>query len=234
MAEVAGDFGLLLGRAIIQNDSQDWRASIRCLISARIQNSKKLLEDLIDREVVVTQKYDGASATFFVVTGNDGKPSFSTCSRNLVLTEQNESNSHYFAIEKKYDLKSKMESLDTEIAIQGEIIGPKINSNRHCVVGIDFFVFNIFSIKENRYFSHDKIVEMVTRLKLKMVPVVYWGMFKKEWLDMQNLLEWASEQKYNNGTKVVPAEGLVVKTSESKNRISFKVISNKYLMKYNL
>lgn len=56
---------------------------------------------------------------------------------------------------------------------------------------------------------------------------------KDEWLHIKNLLDLANSQKYPTNQV---CEGIVVKTDSVKpfERISFKVISNHYLLKYNL
>ena len=73
---------------------------------------------------------------------------------------------------------------------------------------------------------------------VKTVPVVFHGEMPETWLDVPALLAFSESQQYTNGTCTKPAEGIVVKSDFSREdklpRVSFKVISNKYLKKYDL
>jgi RNA ligase (TIGR02306 family) len=192
----------------------------------RVQNAYHKLKNLENREVIITQKYDGTSATYMYVDGI-----FSICNRNYTLTGPTSSSDHYFNIAKKYDLSSKMNILGKNIAIQGEIIGPKINCNRHNVKDIEFYVFNIFDIKQGLYLNYNETIAIINDLGLKTVKVVYNGLMKYEWLSSKALLDLANEQLYDTGMQ---CEGIVIKSNDNNPRLSFKIISNKYLLKYKL
>lgn len=188
----------------------------------RVQNCPKQLRELKDKQVVITQKYDGTSTTF--IWYND---KFMVCNRNNHLKEDD--GSVYFQMANKYRLSEAQ--LGRNLAIQGETIGPKINANRHKVNEVDFYVFNIFDIDLQSYLSWDEVLKFSDILGLKTVKVIYRGLMKPEWLELKNLLILASEQKYDTG---VMAEGIVCKSDGPYPRTSFKVISNTYLLKYNL
>ena len=194
----------------------------------RAQQTVKKLRELENKNVIITQKYDGTSATY--MTLND---KFALCNRNNMLLREENYTSCYFEIARRYKLEENMLKLKKNIAIQGEIIGPKINGNRHKVKDMEYYVFNIWDADKHYYLSFEEIKEITTLLGLKTVPVVYQGIMKKEWLSIDALLILSSEQLYDTGTI---AEGIVVKSNYGFGhpRTSFKVISNKYLLKYDL
>jgi len=192
----------------------------------RVQNCPKRLRELENQPVVITQKYDGTSYT---ILAYDGK--VLVCNRNNIVAP--DSNTPYAEITKRYNLIEKLTQLGKNLAIQGEIIGPKINGNRHKVPDKELFVFNIYDANAHTYMSWDAVLALTTQLGLKTVPVVYRGIMKPDWLTVPALLELSSSQLYDTG---VIAEGIVVKSDYGVGgpRTSFKVISNKYLLKYDL
>lgn len=198
----------------------------------RVQNIPEKLERLKNKLIVITKKFDGTSSTFVFNGNNQEDKKFMICSRNNAIINVGEKNNlHFFEIEKKYNLKEKMDKLNRNIAIQGEICGPKINCNRLKMKENDLFVFNIYDIDSRKYLLWDEVLVIVKELGLKTVNVVYNGLMKEEWLKLPNLLDLADSQKYDCGDL---CEGIVLKTDDPFGRISFKVISNKFLLKHNL
>lgn len=190
----------------------------------RIQNAPKMLQKMAGREVVITRKEDGTSTTYIYYN-----KFFMICGRNYRFSEKDKSNKHYFEIEEMFSIKDKLEKLNMNIAVQGEIVGPKINGNKLKLMAIDYRIFNIWDIDSQSYLSHDKVIAITDELGLNRVPEIYRGTFKTDW-NVSSLLVMAESLEY--GPKC-PAEGMVVKTNDNSNlpRYSFKVISNKYLLK---
>ena len=210
-----------------------WPQQIPKTDEPRIQNSPKSLNKLGNKEIVITQKYDGTSTTFFVFHGK-----FYVCSRNNVILDTpdkitNNNNKVYLEMSVKYGLEEKMIGLKRNLAIQGETIGPKVNGNKHKVKENDFYVFNIYDVDLKMYLSWDEIEKLCDFLGIKAVPVVYSGVMKEEWNSVDSLLKLSDSQKYSTGEI---CEGIVVKTNtkDGYERTSFKVISNHYLLKYKL
>ena len=194
----------------------------------RVQNMTSQLSKLEGRNVVVTQKSDGTSTTFVCLNNK-----FMICGRNNTLLKEASDTTHYFEIATRYGLQDSLPKLGRNIALQGEIIGPKINGNRHKVSSIEYYVFNVYDIDSNSYLSYDEVLKITTQLGLKTVSLVYKGLMKPEWLSVKALLQLADEQKYDGGHC---AEGVVLKTDDGIGhpRTSCKVISNAYLLKYKL
>ena len=194
----------------------------------RVQNVVAQLIKLMGLLIVITQKFDGTSTTFAFIGSV-----FMICGRNFWLLKETISSKHYYEIAQRYDLEEKMKKMCRNLAIQGEIIGPKINGNRHKVTENEFYVFNIYDVDAQQYLTWDEIKAIANELRLKTVTCVYQGPMKEEWLDSKNLLQLADEQTYSKG---VVAEGIVLKTDSRTypSRFSCKAISNKYIIKYDL
>ena len=191
----------------------------------RVQNMSLVLHKLEKVPVTITEKRDGTSTTYIW-----SQEKFLVAGRNFVHNIPGQTSKHYFEMAEKHDLEKKLGQLKKNLAIQGEITGPKIGGNRHGVKENQFNVFNIYSIDESRYLPWDQVVELCTLLQISYVRVIFRGLLSPEQLDVKYFLKLAEEQVYENKQ---PAEGIVVKT-DSGPRISFKAISNKYLLKHGL
>ncbi len=183
----------------------------------RCQNIVNKIQHDKGQQFEVTEKLDGTSMTIYARNGV-----FHVCTRNLEAREA--TGSIHWEAAHRLGLKEKLLSIGDDIAIQGEVIGPKIQKNRYKLPKTDFYVFDIFDISTGRYILPQKRREIIKGLGLNHVPVV-----EEEYPlegDIQSLLEMAE------GTSAVydtPREGLVFKSVDSP--MTFKAISNKYLLK---
>jgi len=192
----------------------------------RIQNLGDALSRIKGYEMFITSKLDGTSATYF---RRDGV--FGVCSRNLELKETEDN--VFWVIAKKYKLD---EILEDNMCIQGEIVGPGIQSNPLKLSEFELFVYNVFNINEQKYLSYVELCKYLALKKLKMVPVI-----NDEFIidhTVEQLLELANAKSPLNDK--VDQEGIVIRPlierTETVNRVmtrlSFKVISNNYLLKH--
>lgn len=203
----------------------------RKLFRLAFQKCTSVLADLANQDVVVTRKEDGTSATFAwssVADADEKKETFLVCGRNFQVDRKEKDGKKYWEMADKYKMEEGMKKLGRNLAIQGEICGPKIGGNKLGLSELDLFVFNIWDIDDHRYLSWDDVVKITDEMKLKRVPEIYKGKFKPEWKDQVALMEFADAQEYSVG---IPAEGIVVKNNYGKERPrhTFKVISNKFL-----
>lgn len=193
----------------------------------RLQTCMRLLEQLRDRAIVITEKEDGCSCTFLFKDGQ-----FRVCGRRFMWREPDPSCAHYFHVADKFDVAARIATLNMNVAVQGEIVGPKVNGNRLNLAELDFRVFNMYDIDRREYLRHEQVTDVCARLGLHQVPVVYAGDANALDLTLDTLLHMATTRMYAPG---FPAEGLVVKTNDAAGpRVSFKIISNEYLLKYGL
>jgi len=197
----------------------------------RLQNNLKMLDEIIGRKIIVSRKEDGCSCTF---VHKDGK--YKVCGRNYVLEKGDNGMHHYFFINEKYNIEDNMKKYGKNIAIQGEIVGPKINGNKLNLTEYDFRVFNIFDIDTQKYITHEEIVVVCNFMGLNTVPILYNGWVNSFVINDKSFEELYSESDNKNILKELlkyaekieyspknPAEGIVIKTNDYSKRCSFKL-----------
>lgn len=201
--------------------------------SIRLQNDPDLFFTAIaDKDIVITRKEDGMSATYVYSNGK-----FQVCSRNYILNANDVKDlPDYFQMENKYDIKRGMTKLKRNLAVQGEIVGPRINGNRLNLPGTLLFVFDIFDIDKQEYLGFDAMLEVCATLGLPTVPLLYRGPATNALpsLTQDSFMALAEAQEYGPG---LPAEGIVVKSDDPlwrQRRVHFKLISDVYSQKYNV
>jgi RNA ligase (TIGR02306 family) len=194
-------------------------SSIKKTDEERIQNCSEFFENIKLLYYFITEKLDGTSFTNYFSDGN-----FGVCSRNLDL-KRDEKQTHWkVAIEN--NLEEKLTKLGRNLAIQGEIIGEGIQKNRYKIKGHKLYVFNIFDIDNYEYLTKKEKVELCNELGLDMVPVISESMKIPNTID--EILKMAEGPSLLN--KDVEREGFVAVSNDLKNRVSFKAISNIFLL----
>ena len=186
----------------------------------RIQNLSGEYEEFRKHTFYVTEKLDGSSATFYL---NDGI--FGVCSRNLDLEET--ADNTFWKIARAEKLEEKLAALGKNFAIQGELIGEGVQGNAYGLRGQKVRFFNAFDIDRYEYLALDEFKALFASLELDTVPI----------LDEQYVLPASLDELLTiaDGVsvlspqgKAVEREGLVIRSTNRK--ISFKVISNKFLL----
>ena len=191
----------------------------------RVQNLKRNLEKwgAIQPPLTweTTEKLEGSSMTAYLPVEGE----FEVCSRNLSL-KRDEANA-FWKQAIALDLETRMR--DAELfgcALQGELIGEGIQGNIYKLTGHQFRVFDIYSVRERGYLSAPERDALLTKMGLAPVPVI-----KAESTlvyDMQTLLAMAEGKSQLLASQ--EREGVVFKCIQ-KPELSFKAISNKYLLK---
>lgn len=198
----------------------------------RIQHDPEgSLDAIRNRDITVTRKEDGCSCT---VLYNKGV--YQLCGRNFVWNDADKQGigAHYFEMQEKYNLKTKVAALGRNIAIQGEICGPDINENRMELKSRILSIFDAFDIDKQAYLSFDELGRLCAELGLPTVPLIYRGPASALDLSVDGFLQIADKTQYCENA---PGEGVVVKAdaiSPSQPRVNFKAISNRYLLAYDL
>jgi RNA ligase (TIGR02306 family) len=193
----------------------------------RIQNLKAELAEWFveDLHWEVTEKLEGSSMTVYCIDGEVG-----VCSRNLDL-KRNEDNSLWRAA-LKYDLEEKLKIAGGNLAIQGELVGNGIQGNIYQMRDQDFLVYDIYDIDAGRYYTPAERKAFVAVFKLYHCPVLAYSARLTDTLgiiNMEQILKYA-EGKSVMGLIGCEREGLVFKCHERS--VSFKTISNRYLLKH--
>lgn len=167
----------------------------------------------------VTEKLDGSSFTCYLKDGE-----FGVCSRNLELYKDETNTFWKVAIDLK--LEEKLRSYGKDIALQGELIGEGIQKNRYKIKGHTVRFFNVFDIEEHKKVDYNTFHNIMQDLDLQTVPVTTVPGFSlpNSTDKLLNLAE--SKSVLNNKAE---REGIVIRSKD--NSISFKAISNKFLIK---
>lgn len=191
----------------------------------RIQNLSKQLNKWIAEGHTwqVTEKVDGSSMTVYFKDGEVG-----VCSRNLELKD--DGTSTFWETAKAEGLVDKLKDLGKNIALQGELIGGNIQGNAYKVAGFEFHLYDIFDIDKQEYFTPDEVDQFALNMYIRHVPIEHEEFYMNSDTNcgMDSLLARA-EGKSEIGVNP-EREGLVFK-SLTEPGTSFKVISNKWLLK---
>lgn len=184
--------------------------------------------------MVVTEKLDGTSTSFGLRKEKKRKYDFAVCSRNVRQADINQKcfydDNVYHQIAQKYDIRNVLMKIleankATTVVLQGETIGEAIQKNKYGLKGIDFYAFNLVidGVKMDSAVATDVMHEY----GIKWVPIID-ANFK--------LLPSVDEMiAYADGKSTLCdtlREGVVIRDHD--NTISFKCISNQFLLKHNL
>lgn len=185
----------------------------------RIQNCYNDVKDLLaTTQWEVTEKLEGQSHTAYLY-----KDVFGVCSRNLELNDSEDST--FWETARKYNLEGILRKDGRNLMIQSEQVGPGIQGNIYKLDEHKLFVYDVFLIDEQRYMTPTERTQFCAENGLPAVPGFGHGCEFTE-TSIDALLAIADGESYLHKTK---REGLVFKL-QSKERVSFKVISNAYLL----
>lgn len=191
----------------------------------RVQSVPEVIAELAGRPYVITVKCDGTSATYGI---HRHTGAFTVCGRNWSLKRGN--NAYWHAAE-KYQLETSLVH-HPEMIVQAELVGPGIQKNRLGLQGIQLAAFNVYDQKNDRYLAHDEAGEFLRSIGVPMVEVLERG--ESFTHDQASLLTLA--EGFYDGTQN-EREGIVIRPlTESVSqvlggRMSFKTISNRFLLK---
>ena len=219
-----------LHRYLYPGAKRGFPSFIRKTDETRIQNYGAVLTAHKDKDYYVSEKIDGQNGNYFVTyqkTLFGKKPLFGVCSRNLYLKTRHSCN--WWNVADKFDIEKKLLKVGKDICIQGEILGPSIQGNKYGLSDLDFYVFNVWDIETQTYYAYEDLVGFCKEYGFKTVPII--SDYVKLPETLQEIITMA------DGTSVlknVLREGLVfrtVKNLPNGEPVSFKAVSNKFLLK---
>jgi len=183
-----------------------------------------------------TLKLDGSSCSIFHLDGQ-----LRVCSRNLelkvkpelswwqrlllrfnLIEEPKAPDNHFVKMALQVEDKVKQAA---GLVFQGELMGPGIQKNREEFKEFKFFVYDVFDIENQAYLSPSERRSLVSYLGLDHVPVI--DIAATLYPTVEEHLAVASSTKSINHPI---GEGIVYKSNRDSS-LSFKAISNKYLLK---
>lgn len=208
--------------------------------------------EMVNAEWECTEKNDGSSCTLFYrpQTWNPetGKDAMQISSRRFLLKDDGGSDDWFAAFKKigwdklrtnlegiyKYGVNADWDDCGPklhwpgghEIAIQGEMIGPKFNGNRDKNLESHFRVFRIFDITDQKFLRPKIRYEICQHLGLEHVKVIETCKIFQKLHSIEDFENYV-DRKSDNGNQI---EGVVFKRVDNGD-ISFKKVSAKYLLK---
>jgi RNA ligase (TIGR02306 family) len=184
----------------------------------RVQNID--YSKLLGLTYYVTEKLDGSSITIYLKDNE-----FGVCSRNLDLKEDD--NNTFWKTVRTLDIESKLKDHSlNNIALQGELIGEGVQGNRYNIKGHDIRFYNVYDIDKQEYYAFNEFKNLIYTLRLLTVPILDENKVITE--SQQELISYADNKSILNNK--IDREGVVMRTLD-KYRVSFKIISNKFLLK---
>ena len=198
----------------------------------RVQVLQDLLDKCAGERCYITEKLDGSSVTYYV---NNGE--FGVCSRNLELLEDDENS--LWKVAKALNIEEKLRSTGKNIALQGELIGEGIQSNKLKLRGQTVRFFNVFDIDRFEFLYLEDFKEFLAELDLPSVPILNDNYILQNNIDALVKMATIRSSVYPQAW----AEGIVIRTCEkttiglhhedfSNGRVSFKAINPEFLLKY--
>ncbi|OFX47165.1 MAG: RNA ligase [Bacteroidetes bacterium GWA2_30_7] len=199
----------------------------------RVQVLQTVLDKYNGITCYVTEKLDGSSVTYFIKNGE-----FGVCSRNLELLETEENT--FWKVARQLDIENKLRTLNRNCAIQGELIGENVQSNKYKLRGQTVKFFNFFDIDKRQYVSFSEFKQLFKKLDLDIVPII------DENYSLTNDIESLVKTSVAKSVLNLEAwrEGIVIRPLTEtidyiasggllhNDRLSFKVINPEFLLKY--
>lgn len=139
------------------------------------------------------------------------------------VTQLEPDNNAFTQMAKNSGVTDALVRLNRNLAIQGEMVGPTIQKNFEGVKSNQFYIYDIFDIDRQKYLLPVERVELIAKYNLQAVPPA--GIVTLP-ATVAEAIEDADGPSGLNGKM---REGFVYKAVTRD--FSFKVISNKYLMK---
>ena len=199
----------------------------------RIQNLGDWFDTMKGRKWQVSIKADGTSCTIAFSPKIDFDNPQIVCSRNLRLKRETASGTMpiYWQVAEKYNILNKLsEALlgGKEYALQGEVVGPGIQKDRNKESEYMFKCFRIYDIANQKFLNPNETVAFCKEFDIPHVEVLETDFpFFDEITTMEEALKFA-EGKTKEGNE---REGIVCKTCDDGEYASFKIVSNRYLLK---
>lgn len=209
------------------NKKADFPPFIPKTDETRLESDPEVLERKIGALCYITEKLDGTSVTYYLYDGE-----FGVCSRNCEW-EKDEQNL-YWRVALKYNIEERMRACGlTNHALQGEIIGPKVQKNKYNLDELKIYFFDIYDIDEREYFHLNDLSEALYGMELEMVPLLESNVNLRG-----NVRGWKNKCRGESRLAEIEREGIVVRSItgirdniDHVNRLSFKVINPEFLIK---
>jgi hypothetical protein len=188
----------------------------------RIQNIPHVVEQYKGKEFVISEKLDGSSITIIRERKWNGKPKYRVCSRRFELfNDKNEWHQVFYSTKFADHMENLAAWFKTpHIIVQGEFIG-KPQGNRYQLKENEIRLFNIYV--DGKRVRQDVFYVACGELGIPCCPFLFQDSME---FGLPEILKFAEGKSTLHPN--VEREGLVFRCIED--GLSFKVISNKYLL----
>ncbi len=212
---------------------------IRKTDEERVQNLKDEYNEWVvtsKHQFYATEKLDGSSATFYVKDG-----AFGVCSRNLELAEPEDfvpgmvmcadgierpkQENTFWKVAREMNIKEKLLSTGRNLCIQGELIGEGIQKNPYKIKGHTVRFYNVFDIDKQERLPLHEFINIIKGIGFETVPILGIEFTLPD--TIEELLKQAEGKSVLNAS--TEREGIVIRSIDT--TVSFKAISNKFLLK---
>jgi RNA ligase (TIGR02306 family) len=181
----------------------------------RVQNLD--YEWLKNHKYFVTEKLDGSSCTMFL-----SDDYFGVCSRNLELKETD--GNAYWNAARRMDIENILKNKGRNLALQGELIGSKIQSNPYQINHTEFRLFKIYDIDKKQMLDVADMYDFASEHQIPIVPLISSDFSLPDTVgELLKMVDGPSELR-----KETIREGLVFIAKDTKD-VHFKAISNLFL-----
>lgn len=225
---------IILGILLPKKTTRKFPSWIVKTDETRLQNMPFVLEEYKGKQMIVTEKLDGTSTSFGLKKQGLWKYDFAVCSRNLRIPNPKSkcafSDNVYYEMANKYNVKNALLSLMKRnkanvVVLQGETIGQSIQKNKYGLRDRDFYAFNLVIDGE----KIDSVIaaKIVSEYGIKWVPILDENFSLLD--TVEEMISYADNKSTICDTL---REGVVIRDHD--NTISFKCISNAFLLKHNI
>lgn len=205
-----------------------------------VHNCQNIVRDIFEKykddTYEVSVKLDGSSETIYSYPDEEEEKGFriGVCSRKMDLKE--EAGNSFWAAARNQKIVEAMEALyeatGRMLALQGELMGPKVQTNQEKLEKVRFFLFKIYDIQAAQFLNPVERATVLEQLRgygadLDSVPIFAEDFKIDIEAGLQGLLDLADGPSLNPDVK---REGLVFKSHQHPD-FSFKAISNSWLLK---
>ena len=192
------------------------------------QTRVQVLQDVLDAwkgtQCQYTEKIDGSSITFWL----DDNDKLHVCSRNQEIFVK-----EHFFYQTAEKLIDNLKKTDRNTIFQGEIIGPNIQSNKYKLTTFKIYVFQ--ASKAGEYFTPYEFTDLCNKCGLTQAPVLGELILGDDIDELVKLAEGTSKlaKIQREGIVIRPLENIKINDKRFiEDRISFKAINPKFLLKY--
>lgn len=192
----------------------------------RIQGIPEFLDIYHGYSFYISEKVDGTSGTYF---WNDGE--FGVCSRNWELKDDD--TNLFWILAKRENFLEKLNAYGKNIAVQGELLGPGVQSNKYALSKHRLFLFAVFDINTGAYYPYKDFINFVKEYDFETVPIIDENYILKN--SIEELVALSKGKSALNPE--ILREGIILRClderiKESYKKISFKVLNPDFLLKF--